>query len=329
MRRTPHALATVTVTAACALTACAWGGQDGKDTRPPEAPRGVTAQAGSATSVHVMWNRATDDTEVTGYDVYRSGKRVKSLPEREHMVDVTGLKPRTAYTFTVRARDQAGNVSADSARLSVTTPAAKAEDGEAPTRPGRLRARPAGSRAVTLSWSRSHDDQGIASYAVHQGGSQIHSVDGDETSTVLTGLRPGTSYRFTVKARDAADNVSPASPATAVTTTADGDDSKGEAQGTAPTDFRARTHAKDGAYYIDLSWTPPHTGGAVTEYQIRLDGQSATSLVWGGKPPKGTARHSFYVGKKAGESHRVKLRAKLPDGTWGGYAPERTVTTGG
>ncbi|MFG2501043.1 fibronectin type III domain-containing protein [Streptomyces sp. NPDC048441] len=324
MRRTPHALLAVTA-AACTLTACAWsGGQDAKDVQPPAAPRGVTVQAGSATTAHVMWNQATDDTGVTGYDVYRGAAKVEHLPGDKHMVDVVGLKPSTAYTFTVKARDAEGNVSPASKKLTVTTPAATAADRKPPSRPGKPSGSAEGSRAATLSWGASSDDQGVASYEIYQGTSKIHSVAGSERRTLVTGLRPGTAYRFTVKALDAADNASPASRAVRITTVAGRDDGRG----TAPTDFRARTHHADGAYYIDLAWTPPHTGGAVSEYQIHLDGRTATSLVFGGTAPRKKATHSFYVGKKPGDTHRVKLRAKLPDGTWGGYSRERKVTTG-
>ncbi|MGW5735288.1 MULTISPECIES: fibronectin type III domain-containing protein [Streptomyces] len=324
MRRTPHLSALLAVTA-CTLTACAWGGdQDSKDVRPPAAPRGVTVQAGSATTAHVMWNRATDDTAVTGYDVYRGATRVKRLPGSKSMVDVVGLKPSTSYTFTVRARDAEGNVSEASKKLTVTTPAAAAADRKPPSRPGAPRGTVEGSRAVTLSWGAAKDDQGVASYEIYQGASKIHRVTGGERKTLVTGLRPGTDYRFTVKALDAADNASPASDAVRLTTAAGRDDGRG----TAPADFRATTRRADGAYYIDLAWTPPDTGGAVAEYQIHLDGKNATSLVFGGTAPRKKATHSFYVGKEAGDAHRVKLRAKLPDGTWGGYSPERKVVTG-
>ncbi|MEU6992149.1 fibronectin type III domain-containing protein [Streptomyces sp. NPDC046465] len=313
----------MTVTAA-ALGGCAWGGGDAEDTRPPAAPRGLTVQAGSATTAHVMWNQAVDDTEVTGYEVYRGTKKVKEVSGREHMVDIVGLKASTTYTFTVRARDAEGNVSEDSRRLSVTTPAAAAADHKAPTRPAHLTGRAAGNSAAMLSWEKASDDKRVASYEVYQSGSKIHSVGGSQTATLVTGLRPGTDYTFTVKARDAADNFSPASPEVRLTTTA----GKGSGRGTAPTGFTARTHRADGAYYIDLSWTPPRTGGAVAEYQIQLDGRTATSLVFGGTAPRDRAGHSFYIGRKAGERHRVRIRPKLPDGTWGGYSPERAVTTG-
>ncbi|MEU7649748.1 fibronectin type III domain-containing protein [Streptomyces huasconensis] len=313
------------MTLAATLSGCAWGGQgDRQDVRPPAAPRGLTVQAGSATTAHVMWNQATDDTEVTGYVVYRDAKKVKEVPGRRHMVDVTGLKPSTSYTFTVRARDAEGNLSEDSRRLTVTTPAAAAADHRPPTRPARLRGEAEGSRSAMLSWGKSTDNRAVASYEIYQGASKIHSVGGGQTATLVTGLRPGTDYTFTVKARDAADNFSPASPAVRITTAA----GKDSGRGTAPAGFRATTHRADGAYYIDLAWTPPRTGGAVTEYQIQLDGRTATSLVFGGTPPKDRAEHSFYIGRKAGERHRVRIRPKLPDGTWGAYSPTRTVTTG-
>ncbi|AZM57435.1 hydrolase [Streptomyces sp. WAC 01529] len=318
-------LALLTVLAAAALGGCGWSGQDDRrDTRPPAAPRGLTVEAGSATTAHVMWNQATDDTEVTGYEVYRDAKKVKEVPGAKHMVDITGLKPSTTYAFTVRARDAEGNVSPDSRRLSVTTPAAAAADREPPTRPARLRGEAEGSRSAMLTWGKSSDNRGVASYEIYQGASKIHSVGGGQTATLVTGLRPGTDYTFTVKARDAADNFSPASPEVRLTTAA----GKDSGRKTAPAGFRAATHRADGAYYIDLTWTPPRTGGAVTEYQIQLDGRTATSLVFGGTAPRDKAEHSFYIGRKAGERHRVRIRPRLPDGTWGAYSAERTVTTG-
>ena len=40
------------------------------------------------------------------------------------------------------------------------------------------------------------------------------------------------------------------------------------------------------AHYLDLAWDPPETDGVVTEYQVNLDGRAATSLVFGGTPPR-------------------------------------------
>ncbi|MFE9598156.1 fibronectin type III domain-containing protein [Streptomyces hokutonensis] len=327
MRRVRATLVLLRAALTCAalllLASCGTGG-DG-DGHAPGAPVGVTAAAGSATSVHVMWDAVTASPAVDTYEIYRGTTKVKEVPGSEHMVDVTRLKPATMYAFTVRARDTDGRLGPRSREVKARTPVAVAADHSAPTRPSAPQGRTIGSRAVQLSWGGSTDDRGVVSYDIYQGGAKIHSVGGAQTATVVTGLRPATRYSFTVRARDAADNLSPASTAVPLTTAPGSDDGRG----TAPTDFGAKTHrGDDGAYYIDLSWVPPRTDGVVTEYQISLDGQPATSLVWGGTAPRDRATYSFYVGREAGDSHRVRLRARLPDGTWGGFSAERTVTTG-
>lgn len=326
MRGVPPAVSPRRLLALCAVlllvTSCHGGGRD--DTggeRPPGAPTGVTAQAGSATSVHVMWNAVAGAGR---YEVYRGTTKVKDVPGSAHMVDVTGLAPATSHVFTVRARDTEGRLGPPSRQVRATTPPAAAADGSPPTRPERSRGRALGSRAAQLSWSAAQDDRDVVSYTIHQGGTKIHSVGGNQTSAVVTGLRPGTRYVFTVRARDAAGNLSPPGAAVRLTTAGDAEGSAG----TAPTGFRATTEWSDGAHHLVLSWVPPHVDGAVTEYEVHLDGRNATSLVYGGEPPRDRATYRCYLGREAGVTHRVRIRARLPDGTWGGFSAERTVTTG-
>ncbi|MFF7356352.1 fibronectin type III domain-containing protein [Streptomyces filipinensis] len=324
MRRVPWPL--VLVCGALLLVAsCGWGrAADADEGRAPGPPTGVTAQAGSATSVHVMWNAVPDGPGVRSYEVYRGTTKVEEVPGSQHMVDVTRLRPSTVYVFTVQARDTEGRLGPPSRAVRARTPARVAADRSAPARPSGPAGRIVGSRAVQLSWGASRDDRGVVSYDVYQGDAKIHSVGGGQTATVVTGLRPGTGYVFTVRARDAADNLSPASAPVRLTTPG-----RDDGRNTAPRGFTAATHRAGGAYYLDLSWDPPRVDGVITEYQIRLDDTSATSLVWGGTPPHGRARYSFYVGRSAGERHRVRLRARLPDGTWGGWSAQREATTGG
>ncbi|MZE71926.1 fibronectin type III domain-containing protein, partial [Streptomyces sp. SID5789] len=203
-----------------------------------------------------------------------------------------------------------------------TTPAA-VTDASAPTRPEGAEGRAAGPRAVQLTWSAAKDDRKVVSYDVYQGGTKVHSVGGAQTAAVVTGLRPGTRYTFTVRARDAADNLSPASAAVRLSTP--GSDN---GRASAPTGLRAASHLADGAYYLDLTWVPPRTDGPVAEYQIHLDGRPATSLVYGAEAPRDLAEYSFYAGREAGVTHRVRVRARLADGTWGGFSEERKVTLG-
>ncbi|WP_230534782.1 cellulase family glycosylhydrolase [Streptomyces griseomycini] len=92
-----------------------------EDTRAPTVPSGLTSTAKTSTSVSLSWTASTDNTRVTGYDVYRGATKANAAPVSGTTYTDTGLSPSTAYGYTVRARDAAGNVSAPSATLNVTT----------------------------------------------------------------------------------------------------------------------------------------------------------------------------------------------------------------
>ncbi|MEU9097705.1 fibronectin type III domain-containing protein [Streptomyces sp. NPDC048361] len=310
------------------LAGCA-AGHD-RDRRSPSVPGAVTAQASSATSVHVMWHRSTDDKAVTGYEIRRDGTTVKRVPATLSMIDVDGLAASTAYRFTVRAADAAGNLSAPSAPAAVTTPAATPDDKRPPTAPAHLTGRADGTGGADLSWGRSSDDVGVTAYDVYQEGVRIHSVGGAVTSARLTGLQPGTVYTFTVRARDAADNASQDSGAVDITTVA----APGAPPSTAPTGLRAtiaRAPSGRGAD-VTLHWVPPRTGGAIGAYQLFLDGRPTTTIVPGvvsstpgAESSDGLTSYTFTLTDPQGTRSSVKLRARLPDGTWGDFSAQPTV----
>ncbi|MEV0678542.1 spherulation-specific family 4 protein [Actinosynnema sp. NPDC050436] len=91
------------------------------DTTPPGAPRGVTAVA-AAGRVVLRWRSALDNVAVSGYEVLRDGEPVGTTYDTAFTA--ANLSPGTGYAFTVRARDVAGNASAPSAPVTVTTPPA-------------------------------------------------------------------------------------------------------------------------------------------------------------------------------------------------------------
>jgi chitodextrinase len=98
-------------------------------------------------------------------------------------------------------------------------------DTQAPSTPGQPTAGSVTANSAALSWAASADNVGVTGYDVfrQQGGgaaTQVGSVTG--TSYTATGLSASTSYGFSVRARDAAGNVSAASPTRTVTTSGNG-----------------------------------------------------------------------------------------------------------
>ncbi|WP_312075995.1 reprolysin-like metallopeptidase [Chryseobacterium sp.] len=88
------------------------------DTTPPTAPT-LAASGTTSTSTNLSWSGATDAVGVTGYDVYQGSSLIGSTASSTYTV--TSLTPSTTYTFSVRAKDAAGNISTSSNSVSVTT----------------------------------------------------------------------------------------------------------------------------------------------------------------------------------------------------------------
>ncbi|MFD3500387.1 cellulase family glycosylhydrolase [Streptomyces sp. NPDC058676] len=103
--------------------ATVFGGGTPGDTQAPTTPGTPTASSVTATSAALTWTAATDNVGVVGYDVVRvsGGTETKVAASATNSVTVTGLTAATAYTFAVYARDAAGNRSARSATVNVTT----------------------------------------------------------------------------------------------------------------------------------------------------------------------------------------------------------------
>ncbi|SEE20110.1 Chitodextrinase [Streptomyces misionensis] len=104
------------------------GGGGTGDTTPPTVPTNLAVAATTDTSVSLTWTASTDDVGVAGYDIYR-GTTLAGSAVTTSFTD-SGLKAATAYSYTVRAKDAAGNVSAASGAVTATT---KAGSGGNPT----------------------------------------------------------------------------------------------------------------------------------------------------------------------------------------------------
>jgi cellulose 1,4-beta-cellobiosidase len=150
--------------------------------------------AAGSTGASLSWTASTDNVGVTGYIVRRNGAQI-ATPAATSFAD-TGLSAATTYTYTVAARDAAGNVSS-AASASVTT------------------ASPPPPNSVSLAWDPVVAAN-LSGYRVYFGNApgtylqpfgQGVSVGNVTTYTVL-GLSGATRYYFVVTATDTLNNES-------------------------------------------------------------------------------------------------------------------------
>nr|BFE63895.1 hypothetical protein GCM10020063_084210 [Dactylosporangium thailandense] len=192
------------------------------DRTAPTAPGAPSVTDVTTTAATVSWAASTDDTGVTGYQLFDGAGTapIATLTGNPPATTTTlsGLTPTTAHSITVKAVDAAGNVSPASAAAAFTTlTPPPPPDVTPPSTPGAPVVGELTSTTVALSWAASTDDRGVVSYRI-TGGPAVQTVTA--TNATITGLAAKTSYSFTVEALDAAGNVSAASPATLVTTPA-------------------------------------------------------------------------------------------------------------
>jgi chitodextrinase len=160
-------------------------GQVVTDTTAPSVPAGLGATAVSSSQINLSWMAATDNVGVTGYRLYRNG--VERTTTTGTTFQDTGLTASTAYSYTVRAYDAAGNQSVDSAVAAATTQAPS----PAPT--VQITATPsavAAGGSSTLDWT-STDATGCTASGAWSG------VKATSGSQVVSGIATQSTYTLT------------------------------------------------------------------------------------------------------------------------------------
>ncbi|SBT44864.1 glycoside hydrolase family 44 protein [Micromonospora auratinigra] len=290
---------------------------------------------------------SADQGKLAVYAAERTGDKAltlvvvnKSGDDLTSPVALTGGSAGTAQVYRYSAANLAGVVrQADqpvtSTGFTATFPAnsithlvlprgTDSGDTQAPTAPGRPTAGPVASDSVALSWAPATDNVGVTGYDVHRldasGTVKVGSATG--TAYTVTGLNPDTAYTFVVTARDAAGNVSAASPGlsvrTAPATTPTGGCAVTWAANSWPGGFTATITIKNtGSAAIDgwkLAFDFPTTGQKVGQ------GWSAT---WQQSGVTVTAQNLSYNGRLApGASTSIGF-----NGTWTGSNPAPTAFT--
>ena len=119
------------------------------DLTAPTVPTNLVAATPLPTAVPLSWGASTDTggSGLAGYTVLRDGATLATLGLVTSYTDST-VAAGSTHTYNVRARDAAGNLSALSNTLTVTTPAGPAPDTIIDTRP----ATPSNSTTATFTF---------------------------------------------------------------------------------------------------------------------------------------------------------------------------------
>lgn len=176
---------------------------------PPNPPTGLAASSIASTTLTLNWVASTGGT-VTNYTVYKNGVLIATLGN-VLTYNVTGLTPSTPYSFTVYAKDAAGNTSAVSNTATATTTAGST-DTIAPSTPAITSSSRTTAPSVKINWTGSTDNVAVTGYELWRDVDQTGTFSLIATPTtspytdvdIIAGV--GYSYSYKMRARDAAGN---------------------------------------------------------------------------------------------------------------------------
>lgn len=310
------------------------------DTMPPTFAGATSAVSTGASSIRLTWSAATDNASASNQIVYlvyqasSAGGQNFAAPTYTTLAgvtsyEVTGLSPSTTYHFVVRARDQAGNIDANTAGVNAATTG----DVVAPAFGGVATASAVGASSVALSWAPATDDVTASNqivYLVYQasssGGQSFASPTfttmSGATGFVVSGLAPATTYYFVVRARDLAGNVDANTVERSAATGSD----------TTPPTFAGATGATGvSASSLEVTWAPA-TDNVSSSAQIVYELYASTTS--GGQTfgnptattPAGVTSHTL-TGLLASTTYHVVVRARDEAGNLDGNTVQVNATT--
>ncbi|HET7766638.1 MAG TPA: fibronectin type III domain-containing protein, partial [Burkholderiales bacterium] len=297
------------------------------DTTPPSAPAGLTATAASSSEIDLGWSAATDNVGVTGYSLEScAGAGCSSFTAIATPAGTsfgnTGLAAATSYSYRVRAVDAAGNLGNYSGIATASTNAAPPPppDTTPPSAPSGLAATAASSTQINLAWAAATDNVGVTGYRLESCAgagcsnfAQIAAPAG--TSFGNTGLTPGTSHSYRVRAVDAAGNLGGYSNVASAST-------PDTIPPSAPANLTASASSET---QVNLAWTAATDNVGVTGYRVESCSGAGCSNFVQIAAPAGTSFGN--TGLSAGTSSSYRVRAIDAAGNLGSYSNVATAST--
>ncbi|MDE2857021.1 MAG: fibronectin type III domain-containing protein [Chloroflexota bacterium] len=246
----------------------------------PGAPGSPSTSELAATSVKLSWSASSGT--VTTYEVSKDGADWIDSGSADTEHSFSALKPNTAYTLQVRARNGAAKSSVAGAPAVITLPDA------VPGNPGSLVTSAISASGITLSWAAG---SGVTdSYEVSTNGSDWTDSGGD-TEHVFGSLDANTAYTLRVRAKNRVGTSGAVSAASVKTL---------PNPPTAPTTSAITTSG------ITLSWTASEDGAET--YEVSKDG--GDTWVDAG----GTDTTHIFSGLDANTAYTLQVRAKNASG---------------
>ena len=292
------------------------------DTQPPTTPGTPTAIITCGSAV-LRWTPSTDNYGVVAYEIYRASGTLGAFA----LVATTSTTTYNHsgvgfFRFQIRARDTAGNFSAFTPAITVAVPACP-NDTQPPTTPGSPAVSAATASTISLIWAASTDNLGVLEYDIWRapgasGGTFGQVGTSTTTSFTDTGLAAGTTYRYQVRARDAAGNASAFSTAVTATTS-----------GSAPGCSAVYRQIGGWSTGFQGEVTVTNTGAtATTGWTVTLtfpNGQTITQL-WGGRTSNTASPYTI-----TNESYNAALAPNATTtfgflGSWSGTNNPPTAT---
>lgn len=261
----------------------------------------------SATGLQLNWPAAEDDTGVTSYRIEQNDTSVFEVPKSVRSYYINGLQAATAYTFKIRAVDEAGNVS-EPLQVYASTMVADTITPQWPTGSRIISTR--NGDQITLEWDAAVDNVGIMQYNLYRNGGESVSVAG-ATSIVLHDTEAAV---YKVEARDFLGNSTVFGPST-------NDPEIPVPSDTTPPGWPAESALTEGvvtASSVQLSWSQAIDRVGVTQYKLLMNGNLVTT----------TADTTWQVtGLTADTAYDFKVEAGDAANNWSSNGPTLQLRT--